>query len=92
MTRQTKVMPSLGEAIRQSGLRDGMTISFHHHLREGDRVLNSVLAECSVLQSKRQFNLDSHAASFQTKPAWVRHLTHTPSQAPIIPRSKASSR
>ncbi len=52
MTRQTKVMPSLGEAIRQSDLRDGMTISFHHHLREGDRVLNSVLAECSVLGLK----------------------------------------
>ncbi|HZK29165.1 MAG TPA: citrate lyase subunit alpha [Clostridia bacterium] len=46
MARDNKVMPSLAEAICQAGLRDGMTISFHHHLRDGDAVLNLVLAEC----------------------------------------------
>ena len=29
--QQNKVVPSLEEAIRRTGLRDGMTISFHHH-------------------------------------------------------------
>lgn len=52
MTQSTKVVPSLREAIRQSGLCDGMTISFHHHLREGDRVLLTVLAECSSMGIK----------------------------------------
>lgn len=28
---QNKVVPSLEDAIRLTGLRDGMTISFHHH-------------------------------------------------------------
>ena len=28
-----KVAPSLRAAIERSGLEDGMTISFHHHLR-----------------------------------------------------------
>ena len=27
---------TLEEAIRKSGLKDGMTISFHHHFRAGD--------------------------------------------------------
>ncbi|WP_186565840.1 citrate lyase subunit alpha [Lawsonibacter celer] len=38
-----KLVSSLEEAVRLSGLKDGMTISFHHHLRNGDHVLNLVL-------------------------------------------------
>lgn len=52
MNRDNKILPSLAEAIRLSGLSDGMTLSFHHHLREGDQVLNLVLAECARLGIK----------------------------------------
>ncbi|HBC25885.1 MAG TPA: citrate lyase subunit alpha [Ruminococcaceae bacterium] len=38
-----KIVPSLEEAIRLSGLKDGMTISFHHHFRNGDYIVNMVL-------------------------------------------------
>jgi citrate lyase subunit alpha/citrate CoA-transferase len=38
-----KIVPSLEEAIRRTGLKDGMTISFHHHFRNGDHVLNQVM-------------------------------------------------
>lgn len=38
-----KVLPSLEEAIRRVGLKDGMTISFHHHFRNGDYVINMVM-------------------------------------------------
>ena len=38
----SKVVDSVREAIVLSGLKDGMTISFHHHLRNGDFVLNMV--------------------------------------------------
>lgn len=38
-----KVLPDLNSAIRACDLRDGATISFHHHLRNGDGVLNLVL-------------------------------------------------
>lgn len=34
---------TLEEAIRRSGLKDGMTISFHHHFRGGDKVVNMVV-------------------------------------------------
>ena len=40
-----KIAPSLRAAIERSGLRNGMTISFHHHLRNGDAVVGLVLAE-----------------------------------------------
>lgn len=40
-----KICETLRQAITNSGLKDGMTISFHHHLRNGDYVLNLVLAE-----------------------------------------------
>ncbi|MBR6305656.1 MAG: citrate lyase subunit alpha [Bacteroidales bacterium] len=40
--RNTKLV-SLEEAIRRSGLKDGQTISFHHHFRGGDKVVNMVV-------------------------------------------------
>ena len=41
----SKVVSSIAEAVRLAGLKDGMTVSFHHHLRNGDFVLNMVMAE-----------------------------------------------
>ncbi len=41
--RQNKVLPSLEDAIRATGLKDGMTISFHHHFRGGDHIVNQVV-------------------------------------------------
>ena len=38
-----KILPSLEDAIRATGLKDGMTISFHHHFRNGDHVVNLVV-------------------------------------------------
>ncbi len=38
-----KLLGSLREAIEASGLRDGMTIGTHHHLRNGDVLLNAVV-------------------------------------------------
>ena len=41
----SKVVASLKEVIRLAGVKDGMTVSFHHHLRNGDFVLNMVMDE-----------------------------------------------
>ena len=41
--RENKLLPSLEDAIRATGLQDGMTISFHHHFRNGDHVVNRVV-------------------------------------------------
>ncbi len=38
-----KVVNSLEEALRLAEIRDGMTVSFHHHLRNGDLVVNMAL-------------------------------------------------
>lgn len=39
----TKVIGTLEEAILATGLKDGMTISFHHSFREGDLIIGQVL-------------------------------------------------
>lgn len=44
-----KLVNSIREAIRLSGLKSGMTVSFHHHLRNGDYVLNMVMDEIARL-------------------------------------------
>lgn len=49
---ESKLLPSIREAIIKSGLKDGMTISFHHHFREGDAVLNMVMDEIAALGIK----------------------------------------
>lgn len=49
---ETKLVSSLREAIEKTGLKDGMTISFHHHFREGDYVLNMVMAEIAAMGIK----------------------------------------
>lgn len=40
-----KLLPDLESAVKAAGLRDGMTISFHHSFREGDKVIGQVLTE-----------------------------------------------
>ena len=46
---QNKVVASLAEAIQKCGLQDGMTVSFHHHLRDGDYVVNMVMEAIASL-------------------------------------------
>lgn len=50
--KENKIINSIKDAILACGLKDGMTISFHHHLRNGDKVLNLVLKEISRLNIK----------------------------------------
>ncbi|HDR47042.1 MAG TPA: citrate lyase subunit alpha [Geoalkalibacter subterraneus] len=45
----SKMLGSLREAIEASGLRDGMTISTHHHLRNGDLLLGQLVREIDAL-------------------------------------------
>ena len=41
----SKLVRSIKEVVQLVGLKDGMTVSFHHHLRNGDFVLNMVMEE-----------------------------------------------
>ena len=43
MHSKNRVLPSLKDAIIKSGLKDGMTVSFHHHFRNGDHIINYVM-------------------------------------------------
>ena len=52
---ETKLVKSIREAVQLSGLKDGMTVSFHHHLRNGDFVLNMVMEEIAALGLKDIF-------------------------------------
>ncbi|GKX56451.1 citrate lyase subunit alpha [Leminorella grimontii] len=50
--RNKKMCSSLEEAIRRSGLKDGMTISFHHAFRGGDLTINLVMAQIAAMGFK----------------------------------------
>ena len=41
--RTNKYVESIEAAIKASGLKSGMTISFHHHFRNGDAIVNQVM-------------------------------------------------
>jgi citrate lyase subunit alpha/citrate CoA-transferase len=48
-SNRSKVLPDVRTALKECGVRDGATLSFHHHLRNGDKVLNMVLEAASDL-------------------------------------------
>lgn len=41
----SKLVKDIAEAVKLAGVKDGMTVSFHHHMRNGDHVLNMVMDE-----------------------------------------------
>ncbi len=43
LRNKSKLIDDLKTAIIKSGLQDGMTISFHHHFRGGDYIVNMVM-------------------------------------------------
>ncbi len=47
-----KRVGNIREALKRCGLRDGMTISTHHHMRNGDAVANMVFAAAAELGVK----------------------------------------
>jgi len=49
---KNRVLDSIESAIRAAGLKDGMTISFHHHFRNGDFVVNMVMDTIASLGIK----------------------------------------
>ena len=52
LQQKSPKLMTLEEAIRHSGLKDGMTISFHHHFRGGDKVVNMVVAKLAEMGFK----------------------------------------
>ncbi len=67
-----KVAPDLLTALRDVGLRDGMTVSTHHHFRDGDLVANPLFDAAAALGVKdlRWFP----SASFPCHAPIIRHL------------------
>ena len=42
---KSKRVDSIHDVLLKCGIKDGMTLSFHHHFREGDYVVNMVMEE-----------------------------------------------
>ena len=81
---QRKVLPDLAAAIDASGLRNGGTISFHHHLRNGDGVLNAVM-EAIASRGLRDLRVAA-SALFPVHAPLVQHI-----EAGIVSRICAST-
>ncbi|MBQ9388513.1 MAG: citrate lyase subunit alpha [Lachnospiraceae bacterium] len=50
--KESKMLDSIAEAVKKCGIKDGMTVSFHHHFREGDYIVNMVMEEIHKLGVK----------------------------------------
>ena len=46
---ESKMVGTVREALEKCGLRDGMVLSFHHHFRDGDYIVNMVMAEVAAM-------------------------------------------
>lgn len=67
-----KRVDSIKQALVNAGLRDGMTISSHHHLRNGDYVANAVFAAAAELGVKNLRWVPS--ASFPCHEGMIQHM------------------
>ena len=47
--QESKIVETIKDALIQCGAKDGMTFSFHHHLRNGDYTLNRVMNEIAAM-------------------------------------------
>jgi citrate lyase subunit alpha/citrate CoA-transferase len=67
-----KLIPSLKEALIKAGLKDGMTISTHHHFRNGDVIANQIFDIAAELGVK---NLRWYpSASFPCQAGLIKYL------------------
>lgn len=72
LPRVPKFIDSINQAVKAAKLESGMTISFHHHLRNGDYVLNLVLEQIAGLGLK---NITVAASSiFPIHSPLVKHI------------------
>ena len=67
-----KSVPSIKAALKAAGLRDGMTVSTHHHLRNGDYVANAVFDAAAELGVKDLMWFPS--ASFPCHAPIIKHM------------------
>jgi len=67
-----KVVSSLEAAFKKAGLRNGMTISTHHHFRNGDRVANRIFDAVAKMGVKNTRWFPS--ASFPCHAPILKHL------------------
>jgi citrate lyase subunit alpha/citrate CoA-transferase len=67
-----KVVKDLKTALELCGLRDGMTISNHHHFRDGDLVASAVFEACAEMGVKDLMWFPS--ASFPSQAGMIKHM------------------
>ena len=72
MARENKIVESLEKAVELVGLKDGMTISFHHHFRNGDHIVNMVLDTLAKM-GFRDLTVAASSLSDVHKPM-IRHI------------------
>ncbi len=71
-TSRSKVIESIEVAIKKSGLKDGGTISFHHHFRNGDKTVELVMDTVASMGFK---DLRVAASSFtQAHTCMIEHI------------------
>ena len=67
-----KVVGSLKEALKKCGIKNGMTISNHHHFRNGDLVMNKVFDTAAKMGVKNLRWFPS--ASFPCHKPMIKHM------------------
>ncbi len=67
-----KGLPDLKTALIKAGVKDGMTISTHHHLRNGDLVANQIFDACAEIGVNDLMWFPS--ASFPCHEPIIKHL------------------
>ena len=71
-TSGNKIVGSLQEALKKCGLKNGMTISNHHHFRNGDLVMDQVF-DCAAAMGVKNLRWFP-SASFPCHKSMIEHM------------------
>jgi citrate lyase alpha subunit len=74
-SREDMMVPSLRKAIEGDRRRGRMTVYFHHPFREGDQVLNLVMAEIAAMASKNLTSPPRRSIRSKAAPDHIRNAS-----------------
>lgn len=80
----SKLVKDIHEALIQCGIKDGMTLGFHHHFREGDYIVNMVMEEVQSWESRILPSAPARLAKRMMRLYRILRMERLPESSPLV--------
>ena len=81
---QSKLVANIHDVLVKCGIKDGMTLGFHHHFREGDYIVNMVMEEVHKMGIKDITICASSLGRHMTRSFLISKTEPSPISSPLV--------